>query len=326
MTSLKAKAFWRENGTLVVLAVFAGLAAVLSKGVFLAPGNLVTVLYQASIVGVLVLGQSLVVIAGAIDLSAVAILLLSAVIMGGMGSERQAMMSMGGLPYVGFLPALILALGVAGLAGLANGLLVTRVRIPAFVATLATALLLGGLILVVTGGAPIYYPDDFYKSFGEARVLGLPAPVWVFAGLALAVWWILGHTAFGRALYALGGNERAARYNGLDVAGLRLRVFVLSGLLAGAGGFLFLARTGYVGAASGGELLMQTIAAMVVGGVSLQGGAGGVRHGLAGVILLTALGNFMNIMLISPYVQGAVTGAAILVAVGIYGHLNAADQ
>lgn len=287
------------------------------------PSNLATILYQASIIGVLVLGQSLVVIAGGIDLSVVAILLLSAVIMGAMGSERQAMMSFGGLPYIGFLPALMAGFAASAMLGLLNGLLVTVARIPAFVTTLATALLIGGLILIATGGAPIYYPDPFYTAFGESKFLGLPAPVYVFIAMSVIVWWLLGHTAFGKKIYALGGSERAANYTGISVHRIRLATFVLSGLFAGIGGFLFLCRTGYVGYSSGGEILMSTIAAMVVGGVSLAGGIGGVKHAVTGVLLLASLSNFMNIMLISPYVQNAVNGAAILIAVSIYSHINA---
>lgn len=323
---LKSRKFWQDNGTIVVLVLFAIAAALISDGVFLRPSNLATILYQASIIGVLVLGQTLVVLAGGLDLSIVAVLILSAVVMGGAGSERQAMMMLGSLPYIGFLPAVVAGFVVASLAGLLNGLIVTRLHIPAFITTLATALLLGGLVLVITGGAPIYYPDPFFAQFGETKFLGLQAPVFVFAGLAIAFWWLLNQTSFGRKLYAIGGSERASYYSGLSVKNVRLIVYTLSGLAAGLAGFLFLSRTGYISYASGGDLLMSTIAAMVVGGVSLAGGVGGVKHAVSGVLLLAALSNFMNIMLISPHIQNAVNGVIILVAVSIYSHINADRQ
>ena len=263
---LSSRGFWRDNGSLVVLIVFVILASIVSEGVFLRPSNLATILYQASIIGVLVLGQTLVVIAGGIDLSVVAILILSSVVMGGMGSERQAMMSFGALPYIGFFPALVAGFAVSAMLGLLNGVLITYAKIPAFVATLATALLIGGLILLATGGAPIYYPDPFYTAFGNAKVLGLPAPVYVFVSISVVVWWLLGFTSFGKKIYALGGSERAAKYTGINVDRIRLATFILSGLFAGLGGFLFLCRTGYVSYSSGGDILMSTIAAMVVGG------------------------------------------------------------
>jgi len=321
---LASRRFWQDNGTIVVLAAFVVFAAVVSQGVFLRPSNLATILYQASIIGVLVLGQALVVIAGGIDLSVVAILILSAVVMGGAGSEQQATMTLGGLPYLGFWPAIVAGFAVSALAGLVNGLMVTRLHIPAFITTLATALLLGGIILLVTGGSPIYYPDPFFLAFGESRLLGLPAPVFVFAGVAVAFWWLVNQTTFGKTLYAVGGNERASHYSGISVTRVRLVAFTLSGLLAGLAGFLFLSRTGYVSYASGGDLLMATLAALVVGGVSLAGGIGGTKHAVSGVLLLASLSNFMNIMLISPHIQNAVNGVVILVAVSIYSHMNAA--
>lgn len=316
--------FWQDNGTIAVLAVFVILASLVSQGVFLRPSNLITILYQASIIGVLVLGQAVVVIAGGIDLSMIAILILSAVIMGGAGSEQQSMMMLGALPYLGFWPAILAGVAVAALAGLLNGFMVTKLHIPAFITTLATALLLGGIILVVTGGSPINYPDQFFMDFGQAKVAGLPAPVLVFMALGIVFWWLINQTAFGRKLYAVGANERASSYSGVSVTRIRTAAFVISGLCAGLAGFLFLSRTGYVSYASGGDLLMATLAALVVGGVSLSGGIGGTKHAISGVLLLASLSNFMNIMLISPYVQNAVNGFVILIAVSIYSHINAA--
>jgi len=320
---LRSRRFWQDNGTIVVLLLFVIVATTLSGGIFLRPSNLATILYQASIIGVLVLGQSLVVIAGGIDLSIITVLIISAVLMGGAGSEQQSMMTLGRLPYVGFWPALIAGFGAAGLVGLVNGLMVTKLHIPAFITTLATALLLGGIILLVTGGSPIYYPDPFFTAFGESKLLGLPAPILVFIGLSLAFWWLLNQTSFGKKLYAVGGNERAAYYSGISVQRVRLVAFTLSGLSAGVAGFLFLSRTGYISYASGGDLLMTTIAALVVGGVSLAGGMGSTKHAISGVLLLASLSNLMNIMLISPYIQNAVNGLVILIAVSIYSHINA---
>lgn len=252
------------------------------------------------------------------------ILILSAVIMGGAGSEQQSMMTLGGLPYLGFWPAIVAGFAVSALAGLINGLMVTRLHIPAFITTLATALLLGGIILLVTGGSPIYYPDPFFTAFGESKLFRLPSPVFVFVGVAVLFWWFVNQTTFGKKLYAVGGNERASHYSGISVTKVRLVVFTLSGLLAGLAGFLFLSRTGYVSYASGSDLLMATLAALVVGGVSLAGGIGGTKHAVSGVLLLASLSNFMNIMLISPHIQNAVNGFVILIAVSIYSHMNAA--
>ena len=320
--NLRNPAFWQDNGTLVVLIVFILVATGVSGGVFIRPDNLITIAYQASIVGVLVLGQSLVVISGGLDLSMVGILILSAVIMGGAGSEQQSMMLLGGLPYIGLWPAVMAGFLTALVFGLLNGLMVTRLHIPAFIATLASTLLLSGIILLTTGGAPIYYPDPFFTHFGNSIWFGLPAPIYLFIAMTVIAWWMLNRTRFGRKLYAIGANARASHYSGVSVNNVRLSVYMLSGLAAGVAGFMFLSRTGYIAAASGGDMLMTTIASLVVGGVSLSGGFGGIKHAISGVLLLAALSNLMNILLISPYVQNAINGFVILIAVSVYSHIN----
>ena len=178
----------------------------------------------------------------------------------------------------------------------------------------------------MTGGSPIYYPDPFFAEFGKATLSGIPAPIFVFIGLSVVVYWLLNQTPFGRKLYAVGGSERAARHSGINVAAVRTTAYVLSGFAAAVAGFLFLSRTGYISYASGGELLLTSLAALVVGGISLAGGAGGIKHAVSGVLLLASLSNFMNIMLISPHIQNAVNGVVILIAVSIYSHINAERQ
>ena len=135
-------------------------------------------------------------------------------------------------------------------------------------------------------------------------------------------WWLLNRNRFGKKLYAIGANARASHYSGVAVNTVRLSVYMLSGLAAGVAGFMFLSRTGYIAAASGGDMLMTTIASLVVGGISLSGGFGGIKHAISGVLLLAALSNLMNIMLISPYVQNAINGFVILVAVSVYSHIH----
>lgn len=314
----KAGYFWRDNGILVGLALLIVLATVATSGRFVAPANLVNVLYQASIVGILALGLTLVVLVGALDLSMVSIMLLSAVVMGGAGSERQVMLMFAGqLPYIGFAPALIAGLLAGALLGFVNGFAVTVLRIPSFIATLATALLISGLVLLLTGGAPISYPDPFYMAFGASSFLGLPAPVYVFAAVVMATAWLLGATTFGRQVYAIGGNERAARFSGLPIVRIRILCFVLAGAAAGIAGFLFLSRTGYVSYASAPNLLLQTIAGVVVGGIALEGGRGRVRQAVGGVLFLACLNNLMNILVISPHIQFAVNGTVLILAVSL---------
>ncbi len=306
----------RGNGILVAFLVFVVLATVVSGGRFIQPANLSVVLYQSAVIGVLALAQTLVMLVAGIDLSIVAIAILAAIVMGAGGSEQQQMMSLSGiLPFLGFLPAIVVAILCAALLGLINGLAVVKFRIPAFIATLAMALALSGLAMLATGGAPVNYPDPFFAAFGHTRLLGLPLPVYVFLALALLLGIFLARSKFGVMIYAIGGNRRAALLSGVPVARVTILVYVLSGFLSGIAGFLFLARTGSVAPASGGNLLLGAIAATVVGGVSLYGGKGSIRSAVIGTLLLASLGNVMNILLISPYLQDAVSGLIILATI-----------
>jgi ribose/xylose/arabinose/galactoside ABC-type transport system permease subunit len=255
------------------------------------------ILFQSSIVGVLALGEMLVMLAGGIDLSIAALAVLAAIIMGGAGSERQQAMSLSAaLPYVGFLPAIL----IAGVSALLIGFIV-KLRI----ATLAMALLLSGLGLLLTGGSPIYYPDPFFKNFGESKFLLLPYPVYVFFLLTIFMMFVLSRAKIGVIVYALGSNYRAARLSGLPVTWTALCVYMISGAFAAVAGFLFLARTAFVAPNSGENLLLTAIASVVVGCVSLAGGKGSIRNAFFGVLLLASLSNLMNILLISPHIQDA---------------------
>lgn len=306
----KGSGFWQHNSMLLVLLLLIVVATIVSEGVFIRPANLITFLYQSSIVGVLAISQTLVILAGGLDLSVAALTILIALVMGAASTDRQSY-----LPFVGAVPAMGLGLGVAAVVGFSNGLLASRSRIPPFIVTLAMFLMVSGCSYLITGGAPIYYPDPLFESFGQAKLLGIPNPVFVWLGLTALAQFLLVRTRLGVEIYAVGGNERAALLSGLRVRRVKQMVYVLSSLLAGVAGFLFLARTGYAIPSAGGDYTMDSIAAVVVGGVSLTGGRGSVRDALIGVLILAILGNLMNILLISPYIQAAIKGIIILVAV-----------
>lgn len=311
---------WRkllaENAIVPALLIFFLLAGVATGGRFLSASNVTIILFQSSVLGVLVLGQTLVMLVAGIDLSIAAVAILAAVVMGAGGSERQIMMNFSGiLPYLGFLPAILIALAGAALAGFVNGLVVVKLRIPAFIATLAMSLALSGLAMLATGGAPVHYPDAFYENFGQTRFLGLPLPVYVFLGLSLGLGLYLSRSKLSVQLYAAGGNPRAAALSGIPVARITILAYTASGLFGGIAGFLFLARIGSVAPHSGGDLLLETIAAVVIGGVSLAGGKGSVLNAFAGTLLLVGLSNLMNILLISPHLQDALSGVIIVAAI-----------
>lgn len=305
-----------ENSMIIILVLFVIFATIVSEGTFLKQKNLTTLLYQSSIVGILALGQTAVMVSGGIDLSMAAVLILIATLMGGAGSERQQDMSLGGvLTYIGLGPAILLGMGAALLIGFMNGLITVFTRIPPFITTLITSLVVAGATLLLTGGAPIYYPHQFFIDVGQAKILDLPFPVYVWFLMTLITGALLARSKYGSMIYAIGGNERAALLSGLRVGKVKILVYTFSGLMAGLAGFLYLCRTGYVTPVLNDNYLMQTIAAVVVGGVSLAGGRGGIRHAFLGVLILGSLSNLMNILLISPHVQDAVSGVIIIAAV-----------
>lgn len=313
----------RDNGIVLLFGGFVLLATAVSGGHFLNPSNIVNVVFQSSVVGVLALGETLVMLTGGIDLSVVATAILAAIVIGGAGSERQQAMSMSSImPFLGLWPAIAAGIGGAALVGLINGIMTVKLKIPAFIATLAMSLVLAGLGMVLSGGAPIDYPDPFFEAFGQAKLLGVPYPAWTFLGIAALLGLALSRSAVGLAVYALGGNLRAARLSGIPVERITILMYALSGLLGGIGGFLFLARTGSVANDSGGNLLLTTIAAVVVGGVSLAGGYGSIKNAVFGVLLLAGLSNLMNILLVSPHIQDALSGGVILIAIAANARLN----
>lgn len=315
--------FARQNSMALVLFSLLIIFSIASKGVFLTPNNLVTILFQTSIVGVIALGQMLVIVSGGIDLSVASTAILVAILMGGTSSLKQQALSFSGLlPYIGLIPAILLGLGAGAIIGLLNGVIITFIGVPPFITTLATFLMASGVAMILTGGAPIYYPAKFFTDFGAHKVLGLPAPVILWFVLIIIIGYVLHRTRFGAKVYTIGGNERAAIYSGINVKMIRIILYVLCGVLAGVGGFLFLSRIGSVTLDSGRNFLMQSIAMVVVGGVLLEGGKGSIKDVVVGSFILASLGNFMNIMLINQYIQSAIEGFVILLAVMVNVRLN----
>jgi ribose/xylose/arabinose/galactoside ABC-type transport system permease subunit len=313
-----------NSSMLLVLIAFVLFATVISGGVFLRPSNVITILFQTSIVGVIALGQMMVIIGGGLDLSVAAVAILAAILMGGTSSERQQAMSFSGvLPYLGLAPAILLGLGAGLGVGLVNGLVVAFTRIPPFISTLAMMLVVSGISMLLTGGAPIYYPHEAFTKFAAIKVLWIPAPVLLWFALLVVMGYLLHRTKLGAKTYAIGANERAAIYSGIQVKTVKIALYTICGLLAAVGGFLFLSRIGSVTLDSGRNLLMQSIAMVVVGGVLLQGGKGSIKDALVGALILAALGNLMNIMLVNQYIQSAVEGVVILLAVMLNIRINA---
>jgi ribose/xylose/arabinose/galactoside ABC-type transport system permease subunit len=310
----------RHSMPLLLLALCV-IAAIASGGVFLKPDNIVVLLYQSSIVGILAVAQGIVIISGGIDLSLAAVAVLVSMLLGASTSDQPSF-----LPLTDFWGAIALALAVAAAFGIANGLLAAFTRIPVFMSTLATYLAATGVAYLTTSGAPVFHPAGEFERFGGLKLGLIPVAVLVWLAIAVGAHLLWRRSRVGVSAYAIGGNERAAVHAGLAVAGVKLRLYFAGGMLAAVAGFLMLSRSGAASPAAGGDLLLASIAAVVVGGVSLEGGRGSLLDVLIGVLILAVVGNLLALLLVPPGITVGVNGAIILAAVVANAHLKGTEQ
>ncbi len=296
-----------KNKPLIVLFLIIAIMTVASP-VFLTPGNLLTVLLQTSYNAILAVGISFTILIGGIDLSIGSVLAFSSAI--------GALLLTQGWPLFAVL-LLILALGT--LLGFLNGLLVSYGRLQAFIATLGTMSLWRGLTLVITQARPISIRKapvaDAFCFIGSGSVLGVPVPVWIMVLVFLLAYVILRHRRIGRYLYAIGCNEEAALYSGIQTQKVKLFAFSISGLLASLAGVIVTARLSSATPTAGTAYEMDAIAAAVLGGVSMAGGKGNIRGIAVGALIIGILSNALNLLNIGSYYQGVVKGIVILIAV-----------
>ncbi len=281
------------------------LVLALSTDTFLSVRNILTILLQISVVGVIAVGQTMVMITSGIDLSVGGIVGLAGVV-------TTLLVSKAGLP----IAAGMLAGPLVGLAcGLVNGALITRVGMPPFIATLGTMSVTRGLAMVLTGGVAVYNLPPGFAWLGNGAVLGIPAPVVVLALVAAVMSVVLNKTPTGRYAYAIGSNAETTRMSGIDVSRQLVKVYALSGLLSGLAGVIQASRivTGQPTAGMGIEL--DAIAACVIGGASLFGGVGTVVGSITGAALMGLIRNGSNLLNVSAFWQQIVIGVIIWIAV-----------
>ncbi len=295
--------WFRRYGLVLTLAVVCGALA-LVKPTFFSAGNLINIVRQISINGILAVGVTYVLLTGGVDLSLGSLVALTGV-------------AAASLAHPGDWPALvpILAGVLAGLlCGLVNGTVITAGRVAPFIATLGMMTAARGLALVASGGRPVSNLSPAFTSLG-GEVAGIPVPALILLVVTLGSWVFLGNTRLGRHLYAVGGNEMAARAAGINVTGVKLFAYALCGALAGLAGVVLAARitTGQPNAGIAYEL--DAIAAVVIGGTSLSGGVGGVGGTFLGALLLGVLNSGLDQLNVSAYYQQIIKGVIIVGAV-----------
>lgn len=287
---------------LTLILLFAGLS--LATPHFLTVVNLAAVIRQTAVINIMALGMTMIIVAGGIDLSVGSIMALC----GLLGAMTVAQ----GQPILVGLAAGLLT-GVA--CGMLNGLLVTKLKINPFIVTLGTLGIYRGLCLIISGGLPIQNMPKDFAFLGEGAILHIPFVLYVLFACAAGVHVLLEHTRMGRYAFAIGSNAEAAFYAGIPVSFHVTAIYAAGGLLTGLAGMVETSRlmTGQPTAGQGYEL--QAIAAVVIGGGSLRGGEGSVVGTLIGAYIMGLLSNGSDLLGISPYLQQAIIGAVIILAV-----------
>ena len=287
---------------LILLCVFLSV----STDTFLSLRNILNVMDQITVLGVMAVGMTLVILIGGIDLSVGSVLALSGMVMGYLGNTQ----------HWPFVAAIVAALIVSSICGLISGLMVTRLNMPAFIATLAMMSMARGVASIITNGEQIVGFPDWFSDLAIIRHFGfLTVTVGAMIVITLVAWIVLQFRPAGRALYAIGGSAEVARLAGIDVRFATLAVYTLGALLAGLAGVILSARLDSAQPSSGIGYELDTIAAVVIGGASLSGGVGGIGGTALGVLIIGFLRNGLNLLQVSPFVQQVIIGLVIAIAV-----------
>ncbi len=269
--------------------------------------NILNLLRQSSIIGIIATGMTFVIISGSFDISVGAVAALS-------GAVTMKLITMGnGVPVA---IAVLAALGISAVVGLINGIAVAKINVPSLIATMAMVSVVKGAMLMFTGGYPITRTIPVLDTIGNGYVAGIPIPVIIFAAAVAIAFVILTKTRFGRYVYSVGGNEEASKLNGINVDSYKIKVFVINAVLAALAGIVLVGRMGTASPVAGDGYDMDAIASVVIGGTSVAGGSGSVLKTVIGVLLMSVINNSFNLLGVDMYFQYIFKGLIILIAVG----------
>ncbi|NLN94349.1 MAG: ABC transporter permease [Candidatus Hydrogenedens sp.] len=294
--------FIAKHSPLFILAALCIVLAVVSP-MFRSPGNLQGVAQRTAVVGIMAVGQLAVILTGGIDLSVGSIAAVSGV------AGCLAMVNLSVPTSLG----LLIGIGVGFLCGLTNGLLAAKGKMPPFIATLGMMMVARGAALILSGATPVFGLPENFAWLGGTR--GWWLPVGLMFGIAGFFVFVLNYTRFGRALYAIGGNQEAARLSGVPVDWIRVAAFAICGTAAGFAGMMLASRTSVASPTAAETYELQAIAACVIGGASLMGGEGGAFAAIAGALIMTVLYNFCNLQNINVHWQQILVGLLLVVLV-----------
>jgi ribose transport system permease protein len=313
-TDFKANPIYRFFSKNVILIALIVLCALLSFATdrFLTVNNITNVMLQSATTGLVAVGMTFVIITGGIDLSVGSIVALAAAL--GAGIMKDAMKIMPAAWTI--VVSIVIMLAIGTLIGLLQGLLISMLKMPAFIVTLAGMSIARSLTMVYTGGKTISGLPEEFASFGSNRIGGwLPVPVIILVVIFLISFYVLQYTAFGRSLYALGGNREAAKLSGINTNRIETITYAISGLASGIAAVVLTARLATATSTAGEGYELEAIGAVVIGGASLAGGRGTMLGTFIGVLILGVINNGQNLLNINPFFKGCIHGAVILIAV-----------
>lgn len=292
-------------GVFFILVIEFLIFSLASKS-FLTLGNILSVGRQMSFTGIAAIGMTLVMLTGGIDISVGSMLAMAGVLCAKLSADV-------GLPL---WIAVVITLLIGALFGLINGAAVTRLHIPALIATLATQTILKGIAYLLTNAVPVKNLSATYKFLGQGYIFGvIPVPLIITVALYVLAWWYLDKTYLGRRVYLSGGNEEAARLSGINTKWTITGIYVFSGVFAAIAGVLMAARLGSGQPSVGSGFEMDVITATVLGGISVNGGKGKVVNVFVGACIMGVLANGMTMLNINQYLQWIINGLVLLFAV-----------
>lgn len=300
-----------------IVLILIGMIIVVSflSPTFLQPVNLLNIVRQISVIGLIAMGVTVAIISTGIDLSSGSIVGLAAVVAASLAQLpgwEQAKYPGLELPLI---VAILGGLGVGLACGFTNGFLIAKFSIPPFIATLGMMTVARGLALLYSNGRPLSSLTDGYNFIGQGAILGIPVPIIILVLVGIGTHIMLNNTKFGRYIYAIGGNEQAARFSGLNLDRVKIGIYTFAGLLAGLAGIVVSSRisSGQPGLGAGYEL--DAITAAVIGGTSLSGGIGTIWGTVVGALIIGVLNNSLDLLNVSAYWQQILKGAIIVVAI-----------
>lgn len=309
-----AKDLFKRLQPLIALVVMVVVLALLSDR-FLTFANQRNILLQISVNLCLSIGMTLVILTGGIDLSVGAILAFAGAFAAGLLKNGLTLKVFG--VVVQFTPfgAVVAGILVGLVLGWFNGFVITRFKLPPFVATLGMLSIARGLTMLWTGGFPVTDLGPQFGFIGAGFFLGVPMAVWISAALVFLFYFIMSRTTLGRYIYAVGGSEKAATFSGINVNNIKVRVYILAGGLAAIAGLIVTARLDAADPKAGLGYELDSIAAVVIGGTSLSGGRGSILGTVLGCLIIGVLNNGLFLLDVSPFWQQVIKGFVILAAV-----------